>query len=486
MIADFTASPGIQVDVSNFTTPSQFFSIFVDDDFLRSLVIETNRYAEQYLAATPLKQHSRANLWHNTDVREMKSFIGVFLLMGMIKKPEINSYWCTDPLFTTPVFNAAMSRDRFLLLLKFLHFNDNTNMPNVQDRNRDRLYKIRPVLNHLFDKFQSVYVPDQNIAIDESLMLWKGRLLFKQYIPLKRARFGIKSFLLCDSSGYTYRFRIYAGKDESTEAIDAILPDECATFGRPAKEVVYLMLPLLNKGYKLFVDNWYTSVDLFSFLHSQQTSACGTIRKNRTAALLRPLQVEKGATESCVSGPLLAQKYHDKREVHMLTTCHEPQGTSEKPPSVLSYNINMGSVDRHDQLLQPYEAARKTLKWYKKLFFRMVQVAMLNSHILFVKAGNKSTFLDFQKDVVGDWIFGDDGAPSVTDDHVVRLYDRHFVDVLPPTEKKVHPQKRCRVCTKKGLRKDTRYYCPDCPSKPGLCLSECFRKYHTERFYWRN
>ena len=43
--------------------------------------------------------------------------------------------------------------------------------------------------------------------------MWKGRLGFKQYIPLKRARFGVKAFMLCEDSGYTFSFKIYPGKE---------------------------------------------------------------------------------------------------------------------------------------------------------------------------------------------------------------------------------------------------------------------------------
>jgi len=42
---------------------------------------------------------------------------------------------------------------------------------------------------------------------------FKGRVLFKQYIPKKGKHFGIKMFKLCDSTGYTYDMNVYFGKD---------------------------------------------------------------------------------------------------------------------------------------------------------------------------------------------------------------------------------------------------------------------------------
>ena len=69
---------------------------------------------------------------------------------------------------------------------------------NEQQTTDDQLYKIRPIINHLCTRFGESLVPYQNLCIDESLILFKGRLSFKQYIPSKRSRFGIKLFILCD------------------------------------------------------------------------------------------------------------------------------------------------------------------------------------------------------------------------------------------------------------------------------------------------
>ena len=142
----------------------------------------------------------------------MKQFIVLYLLTGIIRKPEVNQYWSTNPLLKTPFFNNVMPRNRFQLIFEFFHFNDNSNY-SPQDPNRDRLFKIHPVLDYLMDKFNSVYTPDKHIAIDEELLLWKGRLGFKQYIPNKRARFGIKMFSVCEVSGYLWNSFVYVGKN---------------------------------------------------------------------------------------------------------------------------------------------------------------------------------------------------------------------------------------------------------------------------------
>ena len=54
--------------------------------------------------------------------------------------------------------------------------------------------------------------------IDKVVVPFKGRVIFKQYIPKKHKRFGIKMFKLCDSTGYTYDMKVYLGKDRQRTA----------------------------------------------------------------------------------------------------------------------------------------------------------------------------------------------------------------------------------------------------------------------------
>ena len=107
-----------------------------------------------------------------------------------------------------------MVENCFILLGKFLLFNNN--QQNVPNGNIPKiLFKLWPILAHRKAKFSSVYQPERDMAVDESLLLWKGHLGWKQHIPTKRARFGIKSFKICEYSlgGYIWDFFVYIGKD---------------------------------------------------------------------------------------------------------------------------------------------------------------------------------------------------------------------------------------------------------------------------------
>lgn len=110
----------------------------------------------------------------------------------------------------------------------------------------------------------------------------------------------------------------------------------------------------------------------------------------------------------------------------------------------------MGGVDRTDQLMQPYDMARKSLKWYKKLACHFLQLAMLNSFLVYKKDHGQKRFLEFQHDVISVLLFGtENDQPDIPrEENVVRLTERHFLEQIPPTANKRKAQKRCRVCYK--------------------------------------
>jgi len=63
---------------------------------------------------------------------------------------------------------------------------------------------------------------------------------------------------------------------------------------------------------------------------------------------------------------------------------------------------------------------------------------------------------------------------------ISHLCGQHFLDLLPPPEKRSGPTSRSVVCNKKGIRRESRYFCKTCMSKPALCVAPCFEVYHTD------
>ena len=123
----------------------------------------------------------------------MYIFIAITMLTGLIEKNSIQDYSSTDPLLITPIFGQYLTRNRYHDILRFMHFANNEVISNT-----NRLEKIKSIIDDFKRKFPNCLNPAKNLCVDESLVLWKGRLGFKQYMPSKRHRFGIKLFQLVD------------------------------------------------------------------------------------------------------------------------------------------------------------------------------------------------------------------------------------------------------------------------------------------------
>ncbi len=148
---------------------------------------------------------------------------------------------------------------------------ENQLLKTNNDPNYDRLFKTKPLYTEIRLACKSFYAPNINISIDERMVASKARIGIKQYIKDKPTKWGCKLFVICDSkTRYTCDFIIYAGKSER-------VTDNGLTYD----VVMQLMDLCLGKGYKLFVDNFYSSPTLFRDLYAQNTMACGTVRENR-------------------------------------------------------------------------------------------------------------------------------------------------------------------------------------------------------------
>jgi hypothetical protein len=78
----------------------------------------------------------------------------------------------------------------------------------MTEDNYDRLCKIWDIFEILYRMSSKFYNPSENLAIDEMIVLFKARVIFRQYIPKKHKRFNIKIYKLCDVSGYTYDMKV--------------------------------------------------------------------------------------------------------------------------------------------------------------------------------------------------------------------------------------------------------------------------------------
>ena len=154
------------------------------------------------------------------------------------------------------------------------------------------------------------------------------------------------------------------------------------------------------------MDNFFSSPELFETLFENGTDAVGTIRANRKGVPKQLIQhkLKKGDLKALYNGKLMLLKWKDKKDVHIMSTFHDASvkevGRQDarkiKPIVCCDYNDTMGGVDLSDCFLSSYPSARKRLKkYYQKQFRYILDMAVLNAHILFKKSEEKDSRLAF-------------------------------------------------------------------------------------------
>ena len=169
------------------------------------------------------------------------------LNIGIIQLQDLKDYWSTHHTTNLSFFRSVFSRDRFFQIFGALYVGD----PDSTTKKG----KIQPFIDRLCAAFEAAHTPDRHIAIDESVISFKGRVSFRQYLKGKPHPWGIKAYVLCESkSGYMQRACIYYGRE--TELINR------EDLGQTPRVVLTLVEQLHHKGYDLYMDRYYTSPTL--------------------------------------------------------------------------------------------------------------------------------------------------------------------------------------------------------------------------------
>ena len=183
------------------------------------------------------------------------------------------------------------------------------------------MFKIYPVICYFNIKLQTLYLPNQNTAIDESLTLWKRHLSIRQYLTPKASKFGIKTFKLCESrTGYLWCFLVYTGKNTVLQS-SLIIQDTPKT----APVVLELLDPLFGGEHMLWIDNFFSRSELSRKLKIEHSTDCiGTLKLKRknVPKEAKDKKLEKGETTATNSVPVTVLKWRDKINETTVSTYH--------------------------------------------------------------------------------------------------------------------------------------------------------------------
>lgn len=491
-IPEFTSlvGPSDSIDKLQCHTPFSIFNLLFSDEIMNMLVEQTNLYAFQ-------RSQKTAKPYIQTNIQELKTFFGINLLMGIKRSPSYRDYWSSSPDLHDQYISSLMTVNRFGWLLSSLHINNNVLMPKRGETGYDKLYKIRPFLTMIKQNFQTYYNPERVVAVDESMIKFKGRSTIKQYMPKKPIKRGYKVWSLVDKKGYLWNFDMYVGKVGDTVQKDL-----------GGSVVKNLSLPIQNKNHCLYMDNYFTSVPLLNYLKIKGIHACGTVNSSRKhLPKMKPDSALKIgdydweiSDKNCVS----IVKWKDKRIVNLLSNFHDPKnvtqvkrrakdGTQSMVPCPLvlhDYNNNMNCVDKFDQNKKSYQIDRKSQKWWHRIFFFFFDSAIVNSRILYNEITKESMSMkDFRRQVSRELVAKTlvEKRRSSSDSPITPKNLKKGSPSVPKEvriEQSAHQPKRstrrrCNNCSSKAKEVRTDWVCSIC--EVPLCLGKsrnCFAEYH--------
>lgn len=263
-----TRLPGVIHEARSAKLPIECWSHMFSDEMLQRIVTFTN----QYIHLEVRDRFDRQRDANDMDMTELKAFIGLLYLAGTLhaNKMMLEDLWGTDG-HGVEIFRLVMSLKRFKFLMRCLRFDDRTT--RAERKAVDNIAQIRDLFDEFVHNCKHSYSMGQCVTIDEKLEAFRGRCRFKQYIPSKPAKYGVKIYAMCDAvTFYTYSMEIYPGRQPQG-------PYEQSN--KPSDVVRRLAQPIYGTGRNITADNWFTDVQLVTELKSNKLSYVGTIKKIR-------------------------------------------------------------------------------------------------------------------------------------------------------------------------------------------------------------
>lgn len=377
----FMGSELLPYDVLQLNSPYKLFSFFLSEDFFDQTARQSCIYSVQQNPNQPL----------TTSIEELQRFVGILLWTSLVRQPTTRRHWSPHTRF--PQIADVMTVNRFERLKKNIHFSN-----NLESKNKTE--KILPVLQEIKQACKRLPM-EEKLSCDEQIIPFKGRISLKTYNPKKPHKWGYKMWVLSGVSGMSYNFELFGDKEACVQI------DGEPSLGAASDVIVRLCRDIpSNVNHKVYYDNYFSSLPLVAYLDTRKIHTVSTIRQNRLKnfeprsekemkALGRGAILEKSTKVGSTN--IRAVQWYDNKVVTLASSYCGTEPVSkvkrffksenckkevECPDIVRVYNKHMGGVDLQDSLLGLYPIKVKSKKWYHRIFYHMLDVAVVNAWIL--------------------------------------------------------------------------------------------------------
>jgi hypothetical protein len=413
--------------------------------------------------------------WQPTDSYELLAFIGVHIFMGIDSLPQRRMYWQADTRHQTVA--AVLSRDRFESLTRYLRVSP----PEAAAALRNPFSFVRAFIDSLNHSFPRHWNPGRHLALDESMVSFRGRSDIKQFVPGKPHPHGYKIWVLANEN-YMLQFQLYEGK---------------AAAGLSIHDMVMQLTALYqNNNHVLYIDTLFTSPTLVASLFNVGIRVCGSVKRNRigmpSAAAMTPAQLAalpRGSHLQMQRGNVTLCAWRDKKLILLLYNHIDPsQLTSLQrwgddgviyqlgcPQAIRDYFHHARAVDVINQLHYSYLPGRKSRKCWTRLVWWLIDICILNTFRLWQVQHPDESHLAFRMQLALELMEAlpperrpqraappPPGGAALAKDHYSLLSQARG---------------DCVHCSHQpNSRVNTKYICAKC--RVHLCVGACFSAYH--------
>ena len=507
--------------VSHVKQPIEYFRLFIDHEVLTLICNQSNLYSCQKDYTQPLF----------LEIAELDIFIGICFYMSLVKLPRSRYYWHNE--VQIPAVSKYMYMRRWEIIKSNLHFSDNSVAPEKGSPNYDRIFKIRPFIELLNDRFNKIPMTE-HLVVDEQIVPYDGTRGPRYYTKGKPNPWGFKIWTLADSFGVVYNVDVCVGSTEGQEGH----PDVKST-GNIVLKLCKLIPEHLN--YKVVMDNYFSGVPLYYELLKMGIHCMGTVKLLRVPAIadiiISDKELKNKGKSSFVEYKGLMKdaegnlpdddneslrliRWNDNKCFNLMSTfgSAQPEGLVKRwdrtkgqqtklPVKCLGivqyYNTHMG-VDKMDALMGFYRFFLRSKKWFHRLFFHFLDLCLNNAWLLYMRdfeaartnENEKASSLYQFKSIISYTLRNQNrpikkvGRPSTsTDTNFPNIRTRTLKRPLLPTPAVIEDQighfpidvPKRGYCRKEGCKSQIKTMCMKC--KVFLCIgagqgNQCFLDFH--------
>ncbi|EPQ01512.1 hypothetical protein D623_10011143, partial [Myotis brandtii] len=354
-----------------------FFQLFVPDNMLKNMVVQTNLYARKFQ-----ERFGSDGAWADVTLAEMKAFLGYMVSTSISHCESVLSIW-SGGFYSNRGLAGVMSQARFEKILKYFHV-----VAFRSSQAAHGLYKVQPFLDALQSSFDTAFRPSQTQVLHEPLIdedpVFIATCTERELRKRKKRKFSLW-VRQCSSTGFIIQIYVHLKEGVGPDGLDA-LKNKPQLHGAVARN---LCRNAAGKNYIVFTGPSITSLALFEEFEKQGLSR-GERREPGSAPESGAGRGSGGvASAQTMRGGLLWEQITPGPSWDLLGTRAEGviikrrSGEVPCPLAVEAFAAHLSYICRYDDKYSKYFISHKPNKTWQQVFWFAVSIAVNNAYILY-------------------------------------------------------------------------------------------------------